>query len=230
MLNKIQSVRKTRFRVADSIVLDSGVTIPCITGQVGQVDVISQNGYRYRTNFWDTVINDSIIQKQIESRDMLGMIEHPEDDDEYLKTPYDKAALAVIKAWVDNHNPYAILGLLNNEHGNKIKALVDVGHHPGVSTRGLGSYDRDSTSQYVSEDNYLLITWDIVVSPNFSDLKMSPVTDSLTSSPLFKELCQMHQLKDSAAADYNASKLIQEMDFAILNLQTLRDKALKLFE
>lgn len=228
MLNKIQSVRKSRFKICDSLQLESGVTIPCITGQVGQVDVISQNGYRYRTDFWNHVLADSVTQQQIAARDMLNMIEHPEDDNEYLKTPYEKASHVVIKAWVDNNNPFAILGLLNNEHGNKIKALVDVGHHPGVSTRGLGSYDQDSVSQYVSEENYLLLGWDIVVSPNFADLKMSPVTDSLISSPLFKELCEMHQLKDSVDVHYDKSKLLVDIDAAISNLTMLRDRAIKL--
>lgn len=224
MFNKIQSVRKSKFKICDSI-SQNGVTIPCISGQVGQVDVISQNGYRYRSNFWNKVLSDSVIQQVINNRDMLGMIEHPIDDDEYLKTPYEKASHIVIKAWTDNNNPFAILGLLNNEFGNKIKALIDVGHHPGVSTRGLGSYDQDATSQFVSEENYMLLTWDIVVSPNFADLKMAPVTDSLTSSPLFKELCQMHQLKDSADEHYSVESLLRDMDSAISTLRNLQERA-----
>ena len=57
-LNKIQSVIKNKFKISDSIQLESGVTCPVITGQVGQVDIVSPNGYRYKTDFWDSVLGD----------------------------------------------------------------------------------------------------------------------------------------------------------------------------
>lgn len=215
---KIQSVKKNIFKISDSIMLDSGVTVPCITGQCGEVDVVSQNGYRYKMGFWDKVLSDSCVQQAIQNRDVFGMIEHPVDDDAFLKTPYDLASHVIIKAWVQSGNPFATFGLLNNEKGNQIKALIDVGHHPGVSTRGLGSFDKDEVSQYVCDSDYMFITWDIVRSPNFSDLKLDKVTDSLMKSPVFNELVQMHGLKDSVDEHYSKSKLLKCMDDAISSL------------
>lgn len=221
MLKTINSLHKTKFRICDSIKLETGVTIPCIQGQVGSVGVISQNGYRYKEDFWDKVLSDSYVQNQIRSREMLGCIEHPTDDDAYLCTPYDKASHVVIKAWTENHNPYAILGLMNNEQGNIIKSLVEVGHRPGVSTRGLGQMETDSTSEYVSEDGYCLLGWDLVKNPNFSDLKMDacPVSDSLRKSSLFVELCDANRIKDSADEHYNKEHLLQDMNRLISELQ-----------
>lgn len=207
-LNKISSNYKTSFKICDSVTTDSGVVIPCISGQVGQVDVVSQNGYRYQTNFWDKVLADSNVQKIIADRRMLGTIEHPTEDGEFMATSYENASHVVMKAWVNNHQPFATFGLLNNPKGNAIKALVDVGCHPGVSTRGLGSFGQDSISQFVEDDNYCLLTWDIVKNPNFSELSMSPVTDSLMENPLFKELAATHQLKDSADEHYDREKLL----------------------
>jgi len=57
---------------------------------------------------------------------------------------------------------------------------------------------------------------------------MSPVTDSLMASPIFKELCEMHKLKDSADEHYNREHLLTDIDPAISNLTLLRDKAMKL--
>lgn len=216
---KIGTTIRTRFKVCDSVTLTSGVTIPCITGQVGQVDEVSQNGYRYKQGFWDTILNDRVIQETIESHDMLGTIEHPVDDDKFLRTPYEDASHIVLKAWVQNHQPFATFGLLNNEKGNQIKALVDVGHKPGVSTRGMGQFDRDNISQFVSEKDYVLITWDIVRSPNFATLKMAEITDSLISNPIFKELTDMHQIKDSSYKGYDKALLIEDMSKAITDLQ-----------
>lgn len=240
-LNKIQSVSTHFFRVADSV-SHSGVTIPCITGQCGQVDVISQNGYRYKNGFWDKVLSDSLVQQQIANKDYLGTIEHPENDDEYMKTPYEKASHVILKAWVQNGNPFAVIGLLNNPDGNRIKALIDVGHMPGVSTRGLGEFASDDVSQYVTDENYCFLGWDIVKSPNFAELKLSQlkdsksstkficeaISDSLQSSPVFKELAEMHHLKDSACSDYSKQSLLRDMDSAISELQRLKSRVIKM--
>ena len=221
-IHKVQSIHRNLFKVADSARLDNGVVIPCIVGQAGQVDVVSQNGYRYKRGFWDKVLGDSLIQDAIKNRDILGMIEHPTDDDEYLKTPYDKASHVIMKAWVQDGNPFATFGLLNNERGNQIKALIDVGHRPGVSTRGLGNYDRDNISQFVTDEGYVFLGWDLVRNPNFGDLKMDKVTDSLMKSPIFRELCEMHHLKDSADDHYNHDNLIRNIDDAIDALNRLK--------
>lgn len=216
MINKIQTIKGYKMRICDSKVLESGVTVPIIQGQVSEVEVMSQNGYYYKRDFWRNILNQPQVADAIRNRDMLGMIEHPTDDEEYLKTPYDKASHFVYKAWVENDgNPYAQFGLLNNEQGNNIKALIEIGHRTGVSSRGLGEMATDEMGQYVTDDNYMFLTWDIVRSPNFADLKLDKVTDSLRQSPVFKELVQMNHLKDSADEHYPQSKLVKNMDMAI---------------
>ena len=214
-MNKIYSPYQSVLKICDSIVTSSGVTIPCITGQTGLVDVISQNGYRYKAGFWDEILNNPLIQEKIQKRKCLGTIEHPEDDSEYLSTSYEQASHVVMKAWVQNHQPFATFGLLNNPKGNAIKALIDVGCNPGVSTRGLGNFESDSISSFVSSENYAFITWDIVKDPNFSELDMRPISDSIKSTHIFKELCEMHQLKDSSDKSYNKDTLSKSMDRAI---------------
>lgn len=226
--NKISSVYKSKFKICDSVISETGVTIPQIVGQVGQVDVVSQNGYRYKTDFWDKVLSCPIVQNQIAERDMLCCIEHPSDDDEFLKTSYPNASHVVMKAWVKDHNPYAVLGLLNNPNGNAIKALIDVGCHPGVSTRGLGNFGYDDISQYVDDKDYVLLGWDVVKNPNFGSLKMDKVTDSLRQNPIFKELCEMHQLKDSVDENYSRERLLADMTLAIESLTKVRDGLLRI--
>ena len=226
---KLQSVQPSILRVCDSVKLDSGATIQCVTGQVSSEEIVSQNGYRYRKGFWKKVLDSTPVISAIENRDMFGMIEHPLDDDAFLKTPYDGASHIVMKAWCDakTGNPYAKFGILNNKNGNDLKALLEVGHKPGVSTRGMGNYGNDGVSQYVDEDGYVFLTWDIVRSPNFADLKMEKVTDSLMRNPLFAELSGMNQLRDSADEHYDRSKLVEEMSKAIGALTNVKDLLIK---
>lgn len=226
---KLQSMQRSILRVCDSRKLESGVTIPCVTGQVSSEEVVSQNGYRYRKGFWKKVLDSTPVISAIQNRDMFGMIEHPVDDDAFLKTPYDGASHIVFKAWCDakTGNPYAEFGILNSSKGNELKALLEVGHRPGVSTRGMGNFANDGVSQYVDEDGYVFLTWDIVRSPNFADLKMDKVTDSLMRNPLFSELTGMNQLKDSADEHYNNDKLLSEMSKAITALTNVRELLIK---
>lgn len=216
---KIQTESSFPMRVCDSQISSTGVKIPCITGRVSQAEVISQNGYRYKSTFWNKIIGDPIVQDSIKNREMLGMIEHPEKDEEYMKTPYEKAALCVMRAWVQDNDPYCVFGLLNNEHGNAIKAILDVGVRPGVSTRGMGVPLKDEVSQFIDEDNYCLIVWDIVRNPNFKELKLSQVSDSAKKLNSYNELLQMYQLRDSVDTSYNS-----------FNLESSIDKALKEFK
>lgn len=211
-LLKIETVQKTQFRIADSYVTDAGVTIPCIVGQTSIVDYKSQNGYRYKKGFWNKVFDNEEVQKRIADRSVLGTIEHPSDDAEYLNTPYEKASHVILKCWVaDDGNPYAQMGLLNNQHGNAIKALVDVGVKPGVSTRGLGNFGEDAQGQFVEDEGYAWLGFDVVNNPNFQTLHMSRLSDSVMASPLFKEVTEMYHLRDSADNSYNRDSLIREI-------------------
>ena len=76
-LQKIITLNKTQFKITDSITNEMGVCIPCIYGKLSEVEVISPNGYRYPSNFWNKVLRSDIVQNAIANRDMLGMIEHP---------------------------------------------------------------------------------------------------------------------------------------------------------
>lgn len=224
---KIYDSNRTNFKVLDSIVLPSGEKAPCICGQIGQCDVVSQNGYYYKRDFWGKVLSNPAVQDQVNNKEMRGMIEHPEDDDEFLCTPYDKASHIVTKVWEENGNPFGVFVLLNNPNGNAIKALIDVGAAVGVSTRGMGNFGHDQKGQYVDDVDYLLLTFDIVARPNFSSLRMAPVTDSIKANPIFKELCEMHQLKDSTYQNYSKESLAADMDSAIQALIKVKEGLLR---
>lgn len=216
---KIFSDHKSRMKVCDSMVTESGVTIPLITGQTGVAGVMSQNQYAYPLNFWDEVLARPEVCNLINSKECRGTIEHPNDDEEFMCTSYENTSHIVTKAWTQNHQPFATFALLNNPKGNAIKALIDVGATIGVSTRGMGQFGRTELGNTVMIEDYMFITWDLVKAPNFSELRMSPVTDSLMESPTFKALAEMHHLKDSAYKGYNRENLIHEMGMAIEDLQ-----------
>jgi hypothetical protein len=223
MLQQIQTVYyKPNFRITDSKKhRDDGIVR--IQGQVSSEEEPSQKGYRYVTGHWQKTINDDGIQQLIRDRQMLGQIEHPTDgegDYNYLSTPYDKASHVITRAWIDDrsNNPWAELSLLNNEHGCKIKALLELGHQPGVSTRGLGEIKQDSLGDYIEDKGYSLISWDIVRSPNFPSLRLKQVCDSVE----FKDLVQATQLRDGGSTSFDRNKLLKQIENMSLELRRLQ--------
>lgn len=227
-MKKIFISNTTKFRIMDSVMTDEGVKIPVIYGKLSEAERQSEKGYRYKSTFWPKIIANKGVQDAIQSKRMLGMIEHPEDDNEYLSTPYEKASHVVLKVDVSDRNePYGTFGLVNNEHGNAIKALAEIGVPIGVSTRGLGEFVSDAISEYVDEDNYGLITWDFTRNPNFSSLSMRKVTDSMMDMPLFRQVTEMLELRDSADTHYSEERLLKEIKDAEDELRAASDRYVK---
>lgn len=225
MLSQINLATKTVFRVCDSIVDNNGNKVPVVEGELSTVDEVSPNGYRYRRGFWNKVLAEDYVKDMILGRECLGTIEHPEEDDEYLKTSYENASHVVLSVVVNKSgNPVGKFGLLNNNKGNSIKALVDLGVPIGVSTRGFGEILEDDISKYISENNYALITWDFTKNPNFPK-KMKAISDSLMSSPIFKEYCEVRKVVDStpykSPFEGEAKKLLCEIKDRISKIESM---------
>lgn len=222
-MDKIVISSISNFRVCDSGTSKSGEKVTAVYGPLSAEELRSTKGYRYREGFWSRVLDNPQVKENISSHRMLGMIEHPDDDNEYLKTPYDKASHLVHKVEFRNYCPYGTLWLLNNPQGNSIKALVDLDVPIGVSTRGLGTIVSDSVSDYIDEDNYALITWDFTRNPNLENAFMGRVNDSLASSSIYKEFVDAYGLRDSGKPGFSREKLLSEMS-------DMRDRLTKMID
>lgn len=218
---RIETSISSTLRISDSMKLSDGQVVPVIDGICSLSEVVSPNGYRYKKTFWPKVFSQPYFKDSISQRTSLGTVEHPEKDEDYLRTPYLDASHVVVGAELRDSNPFCKFALINNEKGNGIKALVDLNVPVGVSTRGLGETLSDSISPFIDEDNYAWITWDIVNNPNFSDLRMKLISDSAKASPIFKELVDAYQLRDSGVLSFDKSRLLKEMDKMKDSLRTM---------
>ena len=212
-MKKIVTSSMSRFKIMDSstAVDNAGNKIPMIYGPLSFEEVQSKKGYRYRDGFWNKILSNEKVIDEIESHSMLGMIEHPKDDADYIKTPYDKASHVIWNVDLKKGVPYGTIALLNNTNGNAMKALADLNVPIGVSTRGLGEFMQDSVSEFIDEDSYVLITWDFTRNPNLEKAVLSKVTDSFMESPVFKEFIEAYKLRDSVDDNYDHERLKKEM-------------------
>lgn len=213
----------SKFKIMDSITDNVGNKIPMIYGPLSFEEVQSKKGYRYRDGFWNKILSNEKVIEDIESHSMLGMIEHPKDDADYIKTPYDKASHVIWNVDLKKGVPYGTIALLNNTNGNAMKALADLGVPIGVSTRGLGEFLSDSVSEFIDEDSYALITWDFTRNPNLEKAVLSKVTDSFMETPIFREFIDAYKLRDSVDESYDHERLKKEF-------MLMREESMKTIE
>ena len=217
------SYSMSKFKIMDSITDNVGNKIPMIYGPLSFEEVQSKKGYRYRDGFWNKILSNEKVIEDIESHSMLGMIEHPKDDADYIKTPYDKASHVIWNVDLKKGVPYGTIALLNNTNGNAMKALADLGVPIGVSTRGLGEFLSDSVSEFIDEDSYALITWDFTRNPNLEKAVLSKVTDSFMETPIFREFIDAYKLRDSVDESYDHERLKKEF-------MLMREESMKTIE
>jgi hypothetical protein len=222
-MKRIVTSSMSKFKIMDSITDNVGNKIPMIYGPLSFEEVQSKKGYRYRDGFWNKILSNEKVIEDIESHSMLGMIEHPKDDADYIKTPYDKASHVIWNVDLKKGVPYGTIALLNNTNGNAMKALADLGVPIGVSTRGLGEFLSDSVSEFIDEDSYALITWDFTRNPNLEKAVLSKVTDSFMETPIFREFIDAYKLRDSVDESYDHERLKKEF-------MLMREESMKTIE
>lgn len=222
-MKRIVTSSMSKFKIMDSIIDNVGNKIPMIYGPLSFEEVQSKKGYRYRDGFWNKILSNEKVIEDIESHSMLGMIEHPKDDADYIKTPYDKASHVIWNVDLKKGVPYGTIALLNNINGNAMKALADLGVPIGVSTRGLGEFLSDSVSEFIDEDSYALITWDFTRNPNLEKAVLSKVTDSFMETPIFREFIDAYKLRDSVDESYDHERLKKEF-------MLMREESMKTIE
>lgn len=219
-MKRIVTSSMSKFKIMDSITDNVGNKIPMIYGPLSFEEVQSKKGYRYRDGFWNKILSNEKVIEDIESHSMLGMIEHPKDDADYIKTPYDKASHVIWNVDLKKGVPYGTIALLNNTNGNAMKALADLGVPIGVSTRGLGEFLSDSVSEFIDEDSYALITWDFTRNPNLEKAVLSKVTDSFMETPIFREFIDAYKLRDSVDESYDHERLKKE--FTLMREESMK--------
>jgi hypothetical protein len=144
----------------------------------------NQNGRLYPKKLWEALFKpDSDFMERLQSRAMVGLLEHPEDgitrldrSPSHLMTEVHFASPKEIteSRKSDPKHPLEegdIIGTLEviegTRNGDELKALIEAKVQIGVSSRGGGTLKEDGEGHTVNED-YECETWDVVQSPSVS--------------------------------------------------------------
>jgi hypothetical protein len=132
------------------------------------------------------------LQPKIESRQLLGELDHPSDEIVHL----GNVSHVITKLSLQGNHVMGEGEVLNTPAGKVLSELLKAGVRLGISSRGTGSVDLDeSGSNYVVGENYNMITFDMVSEPSsqdaFPSLSESKQLNELRE-PIVEELEHFH--------------------------------------
>lgn len=184
----------------------------------------TRNGRLYSRKLWDKVFNDSLFQEALQSKTLIGELDHPEDRFE----PLAKYACVVMTDYRIDENAgliYAGFDILDTPQGQILKSLLDYGCVMGVSSRGQGDIVESADGEMVEEDSYDFACFDVVTTPAVEKARQK-VTESmkLNKTKSFKESVKKQIEDASSITDLNIIRsVVKTSDLSKVDMDTFME-------
>lgn len=134
-----------------------------VRGVFQRADEKNANGRVYSRKLWEKILSEKEIKESIDRRRMIGEVDHPADSELKLS----KAAIVVTGLQLgENKEIIGEMEILPTEYGKHVSALFEAGVELGISSRGEGTTYTKEGVEYINENDYNLITFDIVATPS----------------------------------------------------------------
>lgn len=179
-------VDRSKTPVAES--RPNGNSFHRIPGRFSVCDCINGNNRRYGRRVWEKNLQPgSVLQESIKRNAAFGLLEHPKDGIVTLLSPISHhvtGAQMVETVDAQGNKVYEVTGeiaLLDTEEGKKLKALIDGGYNPLVSSRGYGSLAKAADGVDEVQEDYVCEGWDVVIKPSFESAELLPDRSTTTA-------------------------------------------------
>lgn len=179
-------VDRTKTPVSES--RPTGGSYTRIPGRFSVCDCINGNNRRYSKRVWEKNLQPgSILQESITRNAAFGLLEHPKDGIVTLLSPisHHVTKAEMIESKTAQGQPvFEVVGeiaLLDTEEGKKLKALIEGGYNPLVSSRGYGSLEKAPDGVDEVKEDYVCEGWDVVIKPSFETAELTPDRSSTTA-------------------------------------------------
>ena len=128
-------------------------------GILQKSDTLNQNGRIYPHNVLEREIRN--YQKFIIENRALGELDHPDSSVVNLKN----VSHIIRDAKLNGDVVYGLVEILDTPSGKILQSLVESGVKLGISSRGVGTTKKQG-DYHIVQDDFQLITWDIVSEPS----------------------------------------------------------------
>jgi hypothetical protein len=153
-----------------------------LEGVLQKADTLNQNGRIYPHDILSREVNN--YQRYIIENRATGALDHP---DTSVVMCQDVSHI-VREARLDGKVVRGRIEVLPTPKGRIVSTLVECNVRLGISSRGVGSTEKDGDYQVV-QDDFMLICWDIVSEPSTPGAFIEPVSEAY--SPMGKSLSQV---------------------------------------
>jgi len=139
---------------------ESGKKKYVIEGVFAQAEEKNRNGRMYPKPIMEKAVN-KYVTEQVKSKRAVGELNHPDGPTVNL----DKVSHIITDMRFEGNNVVGKASILPTPMGKIVEGLLDGGVQLGVSTRGMGSLQKQGDMMVVKDD-YILNTVDIVQDPS----------------------------------------------------------------
>lgn len=130
-----------------------------LKGPIQKANTLNQNGRIYPRIILEREIMN--YQKLIQENRAMGECDHPDSSVVELKN----VSHVVKEAYMQGDIVYGAIEILDTPSGKIIQSLIESGVTLGISSRGVGSTQKQGSTQIV-QDDFQLICFDMVSEPS----------------------------------------------------------------
>lgn len=163
-----------------------------LPGRLSICDCVNGNNRRYRKAVWEkNLVENSVLMQAIKRNAAFGLLEHPEDGKVTLLSPisHHVTRAVLVEAKDEKNQPIwevqGEISIYDTEEGRKLKALIDDGYNPLVSSRGYGTLETGTDGVDDVKEDYVCEGWDTVIKPSFerAEVMANPVQQEESKRP-----------------------------------------------
>jgi hypothetical protein len=177
-----------------------------IRGVFGRCNEKNNNGRIYPTTVLESQLKK--VQPLIQERRLCGELDHPSNDTVKLSN----ASHLITKLEIKGNELIGEAEILKTPAGLTAKALIDGGVRIGISSRGMGTLSEDAQGNKIVNEDYRLVTFDLVADP--STRGAFPSLAESTQSRFARE-SQTKLQKESNFVTLLKSRLREEYDLVL---------------
>lgn len=138
----------------------NGVKKIKIAGKFQEAEEPNNNKRKYRRPILESAVNN--LQDKIKDRSLVGALDHPPNDIVHLS----QASHLITKLYMKGNEVIGEAEILSTPSGKVVQALIEDGVKLGISSRGVGSLTEGKDGISEVNDDFKLITFDIVADPS----------------------------------------------------------------
>ena len=189
-----------------------------IEGVFLQSELTNRNGRRYPFDVLNREV-ERYNEEYVKTKRALGELGHPDGPTINL----DRVSHRIVSLRAEGHNFMGKAQILDTPMGKIAKSLLDEGVQLGVSSRGMGSIDKQEGVSVVRDDFMLTTAADIVADPSAPDAFVNGIMEGkewVWEGGLLREK-QIQEMKDSinrASKIELEEKMLQAFDRFLSNL------------